>query len=100
MGIAYGQVWGRKHNNVQPVYCEGEQSQKQQKAEQRPQEEKPKKSAERWTDAEIALCYDENLSIERISEMTGRTYQGVLQKCHKLHISVRGRARKAYKNGN
>lgn len=86
MGVAYGQVWGRKHYNVQPEYHE------------EPVAAKPQSKHYRaWSEDELGLIRNEDLSIEQISEMTGRTYNAVAQKFQNERISTVGRTGK---NGN
>jgi 5-methylcytosine-specific restriction endonuclease McrA len=42
--------------------------------------------ASRWTEAELALLSDTSLSLAEVAERTGRPYQGVANKAHRLGI--------------
>ena len=78
MGIAYGQVFGRKHDNIQPIYAEKPKPEKPHKAVTKGKTYvKGNMAGKPWTIEELEMMYDESIPFTKIAKDTGRSYRSV-----------------------
>lgn len=83
MGVAYGQVFGRKHHAMQPVWREPEK-----KVEAKPA---PLMHCRKWTDEEDIILSDLSLTFAEVGRRVGRTPEACRVRANRLHISTMGR---------